>query len=705
DPLRTLSSQQRSYLDTFVHRYTQRTGASKALTQRYRPVLSDNRAMAGFRFSVKEMLYPIISQRSEGARIWDVDGNEYIDLTMGFGVNLFGHRPAFIEQALEAQLKNGMALGPQTQLAGEVAELVCGITGMERMTFCNSGTEAAMLAIRLARTVTKRDKIAIFAGSYHGWSDDTLATSNSGQNSHAAAMAPGIHAEHTLVLEYGSPRSLEIIREHAHELAAILVEPVQSRRPDFQPREFLQSLRALTREQDIALIFDEVITGFRLHPGGAQAWYGVKADIGIYGKVVGGGMPIGMVAGAARYLDAVDGGQWQYGDGSYPQATTTFFAGTFCKHPLALAASRAVLQKLLAEGPALQEQLNARTHALVERLNNLFTQANLSVQAVHCGSLFRLNDFHNVDLLFYHAAIHGLYIWEGRNMFMSTAHTQADMDQIVHAFEASIRDLREGGFYPEATRSATQFETSKPESISASLPVNAENEINKANATSAACTPSKVSGEQSTACLPAGFWDRYKIGASKLQDQAGDKMGVIDQPRPRSNAKPMQFSLSFFGNYESGYDESKYNLLVESARFADAHGFTALWMPERHFHSFGGLSPNPAVLAAALARETKRIQLRAGSIVLPLHNPILVAEEWAMVDNLSNGRVGVAFASGWHPNDFVLAPETFGNHRELMFQEIEQVQTLWRGDPLPVRDGAKREIDVKLFPMPKQAEL
>src|SRR5204862_5969408 len=142
-----------------------------------------------------------------------------------------------------------------------------------------------------------------------------------------------------------------------------------SRRPDLQPREFLHGLRALTAERDIALIFDEVITGFRCHPGGAQAHFGIKADIATYGKVVGGGLPIGAIAGRAEYMDAFDGGGWQFGDDSYPTAGVTFFAGTFVRHPLALAAAKAVLLHLKENGVALQNELAARTAAMIREIS------------------------------------------------------------------------------------------------------------------------------------------------------------------------------------------------------------------------------------------------------------------------------------------------------------------------------------------------
>ena len=162
------------------------------------------------------------------------------------------------------------------------------------------------------------------------------------------------------MLEYGNPQSLNIIKANRGKLAAVLVEPVQTANPVLQPKEFLHQLRQLTQKSGIALIFDEMVTGFRLHQGGAQAWFGVEADIATYGKVVGGGMPIGIIAGKRAYLDQIDGGMWNYGDTSSPQVKTTLFAGTHCKHPLAIAASRAVLKHLKERGPSLQEQLNQK---------------------------------------------------------------------------------------------------------------------------------------------------------------------------------------------------------------------------------------------------------------------------------------------------------------------------------------------------------
>nr|WP_322692483.1 non-ribosomal peptide synthetase/type I polyketide synthase [Nostoc sp. DedSLP03] len=454
-----LNPQQQRHLEDFIVRYTQRTQTSKQLTQTYRPILADNRAAAGFRFSTKEMLYPIVGERSQGSRIWDVDGNEYLDLTMGFGVNLFGHQPDFAIAALKEQVDRGIQIGPQTRLAGEVAQLICQLTGMERVTFCNSGTEAVMTALRLARTVTGRQKIALFAGSYHGHFDGTLAMTPTSDDLNVVPIAPGIPSNavaDVLVLEYGNPHSLEILEAHAHELAAVLVEPVQSRRPDLQPREFLHQLRQLTREKGIALIIDEMITGFRIHPGGAQAWFGIDADIATYGKIVGGGMPIGVVAGKAIYMNSLDGGMWNYGDASYPQAETTFFAGTFCKHPLALAAASAVLKEIKMRGSTLQENLNQRTAKLADTLNAYFAGENLSIRIVYFGSLFRFAFSSNMDLLFYHLLEKGIYVWEGRNCFLSAAHTDEDIDYLIQTIKNIVAELREGDFLPKSVSDQSQ---------------------------------------------------------------------------------------------------------------------------------------------------------------------------------------------------------------------------------------------------------
>jgi len=456
--------EQQKYLAKFIQQYNQRTKTSKQISQKIRPCLADNKASSLFSLPFKEISYPIVGKRSLGAKIWDVDGNEYIDLIMGYGANFFGHNPPFIKQAIAEQLEQGIHLGTQSEIAGEVAALICELTQMERVTFSNTGTEAVMTAIRIARTVTNRNKIALFSGSYHGHFDGTLVEAETINGSlRTVPLAPGVPPSivaDVLVLDYGNPRSLDIIEDHKQELAAVLVEPVQTSNPQLQPKEFLQQLRQLTKEAGIALIFDEMVSGFRLHPGGAQAWFGIAADIATYGKIVGGGMPIGVIAGKAAYMDSIDGGMWNYGDASYPQAKQTFFAGTYCKHPLAMAAARAVLKYLKSKGPSVQEQLNQRTLQFADALNAYFKEDKLPFRIICFGSLFSFAISENYALsedyaaenmmkfaLYYNLIAQGILL-RGGGGFLSTAHTDEDINYIIQAVKNSTMELQKEGVLP-----------------------------------------------------------------------------------------------------------------------------------------------------------------------------------------------------------------------------------------------------------------
>ncbi|NES30183.1 non-ribosomal peptide synthetase/type I polyketide synthase [Micromonospora terminaliae] len=180
---------------------------------------------------------------------------------------------------------------------------------------------------------------------------------------------------------------------------------------------------------------------------------------------------------------------------------------------------------------------------------------------------------------------------------------------------------------------------------------------------------------------------------------------VATPPVPATDAADtVDFSLYFFGDYADQGRDDAYEVILDAAEFADAHGFHAVWLPERHFHSFGGIFPNPSVLAAALAVRTRRLRLNAGSVVLPLHHPIRVAEEWSMVDRLSGGRIGLGCAPGWHANDFVFYPDNFPRHKQVMYENLDTVRRLWRGETLHARSGSGADTEVRLFPRPVQAE-
>ena len=448
----SLNSEQRQALDLLIDRYTARTKESKRQAQEHRPYLSDPRTVSGFSPLLKEIVYPIVTDRSAGSRLWDVDGNEYIDLTNGFGLNFFGWSPEFIKQAIVAQMDKGIEIGPQTPLAGKVAKMVSEFTGMERVAFCNTGSEAVMAAFRLARTVTGRNTVAIFKGGYHGTFDEVIV--RSGANHRSLPAAPGIMAsmfENILVLDYGTPESLEILRNQADDLAAIMVEPVQSRKPSLQPVEFLRDVRELTEKSETAFIFDEVVTGFRVHPGGAQAYFNIRADLATYGKVVGGGLPIGIVAGKPEYMDALDGGMWQFGDGSIPEVGVTFFAGTFVRHPMALAAAEAVLHKLKEGGAELQQSLSLKVEKFVRHLRQHFERVGAPIKIDYFSSFFYVTYPPEVTyggLLFYLLREKGVHIWEYRPCFFTLAHTDQDIEFVARAFKDSVAQLQAVGLLP-----------------------------------------------------------------------------------------------------------------------------------------------------------------------------------------------------------------------------------------------------------------
>ncbi|WP_254403062.1 MupA/Atu3671 family FMN-dependent luciferase-like monooxygenase [Streptomyces anulatus] len=638
---------QRAHTASLVRRFTERTRTSKELAQRHRSVLADSRAVVGFRDATKEMLYPVAARSAHGSRLTDVDGNTYTDITMGFGALLLGHEAEPVTDAVRRHLSDGLRFGPRSADTGEAAALLASLTGLDRVAFASSGTEANSAAIRLARAATGRDKVVMFRGSYHGHIDSVLGRPG-GPGQHAVPVSRGIPASavaELIVLEYGAQESLETIEALGDSVAAVLVEPVQCRNPGLRPVEFVRSLRELTARRGIVLLFDEMLTGLRPHPRGAQEHFGVVPDLATYGKALGAGFPIGAVAGRADLLDGVDGGFWRYGEPGGPSRETTFIGGTYMQHPLSMAAARAVLTHLTERGPGLQSGLNARTQALADRLNAFFRDEEFPLELTHFGSMFRFKHRADLELLYHHLQLRGVYVWEWRSFYLSTAHTQEDVNRVAEAVEGSLRELRDGGFFPRSAR-------------------------------------------------PAAV-----------------RRAEVRRPAP-------DFGVYFFGDYPetgeadgsgggsgggSGTPEA-YDTVLETARFADEHGFSSVWLPERHFDPFGGIFPNPAVLAAAVARETGSVRINAGSVVLPLHDPVRIAEEWSVVDNLSGGRVGIGCATGWHARDFALHPDRFADRRRIAFDHLDEVRGLWRGEAVRRRTGEGAEAEIRIRPRPVQEE-
>ncbi|HVW97021.1 MAG TPA: amino acid adenylation domain-containing protein [Mucilaginibacter sp.] len=459
-----LSDKQQQFLADLTKSYTEKTKSSKTYTQEHREHMADPRVVSGFRPLTKEIVYPLVVNRSKGSRVWDIDGNEYIDALNGFGSNFLGYQVDILKKAVLQQVENGYEIGPQHELAGDVCKMIAELTNFDRAAVCNTGSEAVLGAMRIARTVTGRSLMVAFSGSYHGINDEVIVRGTKKLKTIPAA--PGIMPEvvqNMLILDYGTEESLKIIAERAHELAAVLVEPVQSRRPDFHPVEFLKKVREITKNSGTVLIFDEVITGFRMHPGGAQALFGIKADLGTYGKVIGGGMPIGAIAGVKKYMDALDGGFWQYGDDSQPEAGVTYFAGTFVRHPLALAAAKASLQYMKDRGPALQQGLNDLTQYLAGELNAICEKEGLPLYAPHFGSLWKIKFKEELpygELLFTLMRNKGIHIWDLFPCFLTASHTRAEVDQIIEAFRESVDELIESGFFlsNRAVKSETKEE-------------------------------------------------------------------------------------------------------------------------------------------------------------------------------------------------------------------------------------------------------
>jgi amino acid adenylation domain-containing protein len=448
-----LNEVQQNYLNDLIVRYNDKTKGSKAYTQQHRSYTADPRVVSGFRPATKELVYSIVINKSKGSRLWDIDDNEYIDALNGFGSNMLGYQPDIIKHALIDQIEKGYEIGPQHELSGEVSKLICEFTSFDRAALCNTGSEAVLGAMRIARTVTGRSLIVAFTGSYHGIADEVIVRGSKKLKTFPAA--PGIMPEavqNMLILDYGTDESLQIIEERAREIAAVLVEPIQSRRADFQPIEFLNRLRKITEDAETVLIFDEVISGFRFHPGGVQALFGIKADIGTYGKVAGGGISIGIIAGNKKYMDALDGGVWQYGDDSIPEVGVTYFAGTFVRHPLALATAKASLTYLKEAGPALQENLNANGLYIADAINKICRKLNVPMYIAQYGSLWRIKfieEYPYNELFFTLMRYKGIHILEGFACFLTTAHTAEDIQTIIKRFEESLMELKAVGLIPE----------------------------------------------------------------------------------------------------------------------------------------------------------------------------------------------------------------------------------------------------------------
>lgn len=450
-----LTEKQRSFVKDLANRYNNKTLSSKKYVSENRYHLCDWINSLGFKISLKEIIYPIISYKSEGAYFTDIDGNSYIDIAMGYGACFHGHKPKFVYAAIKERLERGFELGPQTVEAGEAAKLVSQLTGVDRVTFCGTGSEAVMFALRIARGYTKRDKVVIFANSFHGTFDGVLGRNLDNKTDPVSIGTTNNMVSDLYILEYGTDESIEFIKKHANELAAVMAEPVQTRNPSLQPINFLKEIREIASKNNFLLIFDETVTGFRVHSGGIQKLFNIYADIVIYGKALGGGLPISAVCGREDIMKLVDGGNYRFGDLSYPDPDVIFFAGTYYKHPLSIVATLASLKEIKKHENRLQEYANKLTENLVFELNKMFINKKVPIKVHHFSSFFRFMTFGDypfasdpieLEIFFFLMILKGLYTWERRICYLSTAHNEEDIKNIINIAEESIDEMREGGF-------------------------------------------------------------------------------------------------------------------------------------------------------------------------------------------------------------------------------------------------------------------
>ncbi len=387
--------------------------------------------------------HPFFVQKGEGAVIADVDGNEFIDFVQSWGALLFGHAHPEIVRAVTEAAALGTSFGTPSELEVELAAAVCELVPhVERVRFVSSGTEAAMTAVRLARAATGRDKIVKFAGCYHGHSDALLAEAGSGVATFGIPGSPGVTkaaAADTLVATYNDIDSVRHLAEVADgEIAAILVEPVAANMGLVLPTEgFLDELRGFAAEIGAQLVFDEVITGFRLGPGGAQERFDVRADLVLLGKILGGGLPAAALAGPAPLMEqlAPEGPVYQ--------------AGTLSGNPLAMAAGLAALT-MIKQDPGLYPRIQETGRALVRGLVDAADAANVPLVAAAIGGLAgtffsdaEITDYEqakatppDVYARFFRGMLErGVYFPPSRfeALFISTAHGDEHLEKTVTA--------------------------------------------------------------------------------------------------------------------------------------------------------------------------------------------------------------------------------------------------------------------------------
>ncbi|BDH79491.1 MAG TPA: glutamate-1-semialdehyde 2,1-aminomutase [Methanothermobacter sp.] len=388
--------------------------------------------------------HPFFAKKGEGCILYDVDGNRYIDYCLAYGPLILGHAPEKITSAVCEQIKKGSAYGTPTKAELELAKLVIErVPSAEMIRFVNSGTEATMAAIRLARAFTGKDKILKFEGAYHGAHDYVLVKPGSGAA--AAPDSPGIPQDttrNTISAPFNDEEAVASIIEEDDNIAAILVEPVMANIGCIEPEDgYLKFLRKITSENGILLIFDEVITGFRIAPGGAQEYYNITADLVTYGKIIGGGFPMGALAGPRRLMEHIS------------PAGDVYQAGTFNGNPVSVTAGITTLKELTDD---LYKELNKKGEIIRKGIKDILEDNNLEFYLAGLSSMFQIyftqekvKDYTsaktaNLEIFkkYFHSLLKGGVFVPPSQFeccFISAAHRKEDLNMTLEVVEESIK--------------------------------------------------------------------------------------------------------------------------------------------------------------------------------------------------------------------------------------------------------------------------
>jgi glutamate-1-semialdehyde 2,1-aminomutase len=422
--------------------YESKTAKSKRLYERAKKVLP-----AGVSYFIRYFEpYPFYVTHARGSKIFDVDGNEYIDFWMGHYTHILGHNPAPIRKAVAKQLDKGVHLGVCHELEIALAEQVTKMVPSAKMVrFTNSGTEASMYVTRLARAYTGKNMVVKFEGCWHGGYDSLQTAVKPPMDVPETSGIPAETLQNTITAPFND---IETTRKKVkdREIAAFFIEPVLGSGGGIPAdKEFLQGLKELAHEKSALLIFDEVITGFRITPGGAQQLFGVIPDLTILGKILGGGFPIGAVVGKREIMQKLDATL-------YERPELCFHGGTFCANPISTTAGLTML-KLLEDGLIIR-QLNRRCGKLRQQIRDIFESQNVDVQVTGEGSLFqthftsekikdvhaayradrqRLNDYHMYLMM------NGVFFLPQKLGALSKAHTEADLEKLLTKTEDYAR--------------------------------------------------------------------------------------------------------------------------------------------------------------------------------------------------------------------------------------------------------------------------